>query len=111
MSVGSAPIFRFTVLNPALLPLAAGGGARSRIEFIWEPAYDYNNAVPTNTWRNEEVTFSKVCVCQGASCAATMRMQTAKPGQVTVMIKSPTGDGDSIAPSAPLLLALHCVFA
>lgn len=63
MAVGSAPIFRFTVLNPALLPAAAWPSGPSRIEFIWEPAYDYNNIVPTNGWRTEEVKLNQVCVC------------------------------------------------
>jgi hypothetical protein len=59
MTVGSAPIFRFTVLNPSMLPAAAGAGARGRIEFIWEPTYDYSNMVPTNAWRTETVSLSK----------------------------------------------------
>lgn len=59
MSVGSAPIFRFTVINPSMLPAAAVAGAKGRIDLIWEPAYDYNNDVPTNTWRTETVTLTK----------------------------------------------------
>lgn len=52
MTVGSAPIFRFTLQNPAK--------PTGRVEFIWEPAYDYDNKVPTNGWRTETVSFSQV---------------------------------------------------
>jgi hypothetical protein len=73
MTDGSAPIFRFTVLNPAMLPAAAGAGAKGRIELIWEPAYDYSNEVPTNIWRTETVTLTqgKLSVWLGQYATAT----------------------------------------
>lgn len=59
MTVGSAPALRFTIINPALLPFAAGGGYKSRIEFVWDPAYDYGNVVPTNTWRTDVIDLNQ----------------------------------------------------
>jgi hypothetical protein len=67
MTVGSAPIFRFTVLNPAMLPGAIYGGAHGRIELIWEPTYNYAE-VPTNTWKTDSITLNqgKLNVWMGA---------------------------------------------
>ena len=57
--LGSAPGFRFTVINPALLPAAAGGGSKSRIEFVFDPTYELNNNVPVNTWVTHTVSLSQ----------------------------------------------------
>jgi hypothetical protein len=56
MTVGSAPIFRFVLQNPAKLS--------GKVELIWEPTYDYNNIVPTNTWRTDTVSLNKVCAAE-----------------------------------------------
>jgi len=56
MTVGSAPIFRFTISNTAQVPTPRG------VQFVWEPAYNLvAGAVPTNTWRNGVVYFNQVC--------------------------------------------------
>lgn len=59
MTVGSAPGFRFTVINPALLPAAAGGGSKSRIEFVFDPTYTLANNVPANTWVTQTVSLNQ----------------------------------------------------
>jgi hypothetical protein len=54
----------FTVINPALLPAAAGDGSKSRIEFVWDSTYDYSNTTvdrtPKNEWRTDVVSLNKV---------------------------------------------------